>query len=282
MSEWRRDAELALERLRAWIDETATEIEADTATVESEQRAAPAGSGLSLLAESFTALRHEVKLQTKGARGLEQGLGEALQGLGRAEQLALALLERLQEQTDAEPTGRGGAESGDSSRGAAERPLIETLCDVDESLRRGSRAVESLVERVATRARHDAQRLVSAEWSRGSAWRRWWLGDSEPLTRALADALAAGAAAELGSLREGWQIMLARLERALDAHDVERLPCLGQPVDPHRMTVIEVVRGPEHATPRVVEELRPGYLWRGQLLRFAEVRVGAPPEARDE
>ncbi len=55
-----------------------------------------------------------------------------------------------------------------------------------------------------------------------------------------------------------------------------RMVSLGLPVDPHSMTVVEVVDGEGHAPGTVVEEIRPGYRWNGKVVRYAEVRAARP------
>ena len=42
------------------------------------------------------------------------------------------------------------------------------------------------------------------------------------------------------------------------------------------MRVIELVDAPGVPPETVVEEIRPGYVWRGQVVRYAEVRAHAP------
>ncbi len=59
----------------------------------------------------------------------------------------------------------------------------------------------------------------------------------------------------------------------LSEHRIERLTCLGRRVDPARMRVIELVDAPGVAPETVMDELRPGYVWRGQVVRYAEVRA---------
>jgi molecular chaperone GrpE len=64
-----------------------------------------------------------------------------------------------------------------------------------------------------------------------------------------------------------------RLERALQQHGLEPIPCVGQPFDPETMEVVEVVPQSDGGGSEVVEEVRRGYLWRGRVFRFAQVKV---------
>ncbi len=66
------------------------------------------------------------------------------------------------------------------------------------------------------------------------------------------------------------------MQRALDQHGLERIACVGAPFDPESMEVAEVVRDPERGATEVIDEVRPGYRWRGRLLRYAQVRVARP------
>jgi molecular chaperone GrpE len=75
------------------------------------------------------------------------------------------------------------------------------------------------------------------------------------------------------SLVTGYTMGLARVERVLPAFDVEPIQALGQRFDPEAMEVLETVGDSGRAAGDVVEEVRRGYRWRGQVLRFALVRV---------
>jgi molecular chaperone GrpE (heat shock protein) len=55
--------------------------------------------------------------------------------------------------------------------------------------------------------------------------------------------------------------------------DLVRIACVGKPADPHAMTVVEAIDDPARAPGTVVEEIRPGYLWKGKVLQYAEVRA---------
>jgi molecular chaperone GrpE len=82
------------------------------------------------------------------------------------------------------------------------------------------------------------------------------------------------------SLLEGYGLMQNRLRRVMQAEGIERIDCLGRQVDPELMIVIEVVDDPDVPSHTVIEELRRGYLWRGRVVRHAEVKAarGGPEE----
>jgi len=221
------------------------------------------------LIEAFTALRHELKLQTKSARGLEESLQDALGGLDRA----------IDQFRSVEPQETAAAER-------AARPLVESLIELDEALRRGEKAVTAAQRRLLEET---PQRLVDGLQQRFadlSAWQRWrsrpWQAEVLPLGRQL---VAETQTPVLSTLAEGYQLISARLQRMLSEHRIERLTCLGRRVDPTRMKVIELVDAPDAAPETVVDELRPGYVWRGQVVRYAEVRatraVSRAPDAEE-
>ena len=121
------DDEAVLERLREWLRQTRAEAEA-------LGREAPDLSALDLdgpevglyrLVEEFTALRHEVKLQTRGARDLRD----------QAEELLPALRQAIEQLRSVEPKEQQAAF-------AAARPLAEALADLDEALDRGRHEME--------------------------------------------------------------------------------------------------------------------------------------------
>ena len=66
---------------------------------------------------------------------------------------------------------------------------------------------------------------------------------------------------------------LQRLERALQHHGLEAIPCVGRPFDPERMEVLEVVADTGRPANEVLDEVRRGYLWNGRVFRYAQVRV---------
>ncbi|HZT79410.1 MAG TPA: nucleotide exchange factor GrpE, partial [Gemmataceae bacterium] len=77
----------------------------------------------------------------------------------------------------------------------------------------------------------------------------------------------------LESLIGGYTMSLQRLERALQQSGLEAIPAAGQPFDPELMEVVEAANGTGRPPGEVLEEVRRGYLWRGRVFRYAQVRV---------
>src|SRR5437764_719189 len=77
----------------------------------------------------------------------------------------------------------------------------------------------------------------------------------------------------LSSLVTGYRMGLQRVERALAQQGLEPILATGTPFDPERMEVLEAVANTGRPPGEVIEEVRRGYLWRGRVFRFAQVRV---------
>jgi molecular chaperone GrpE len=83
-------------------------------------------------------------------------------------------------------------------------------------------------------------------------------------------------------LRDGIQMVRRNLAGTLESVGVKRIECLGKPFDPSLHEAVDKVHGGNHGEDIVVEELRPGFTFRGQLLRPSMVKVElasrGPPE----
>lgn len=81
----------------------------------------------------------------------------------------------------------------------------------------------------------------------------------------------------IDSIREGQAMTLRRLEETLARQGVRAIEVMvGMPVDPHRMTVLELDRQPDLPSGIVTAELRKGFLWGDTTLRLSEVRANKP------
>jgi molecular chaperone GrpE len=242
---------------------------------------------LHTLLGSFLALRHEVNLQTKAVRAQQEQNNETLR------QLTLAV-ETLEDQNQT-----SAAElPAESEEGL--RANLKTLADLYDALALAAREVQRVREAVlpvldqlttgdpAAEAEL-AQLMQPAPPARRPFWARW-LGMKSPDTgpvhalhgRLVAlrqrEAGLARTAAErirqmLTSVMTGYTMSLQRLERALQSQGLEQIRCENTPYDPELMEVLEAVDGSNRPAGEVVEEVRRGYLWKGRVFRYAQVRV---------
>jgi len=83
------------------------------------------------------------------------------------------------------------------------------------------------------------------------------------------------------SLRQGQEMTLARLTAVLRGQQVVRIPVLEQTFDPHLMRAIETTADPALADGVVSLELRTGFTWEGEVLRFAEVSINRINKGED-
>jgi molecular chaperone GrpE len=257
------DTDLLLERFRAWLSEFREEGRAAEREGGREKESnlpcseLPAPSfGLLDVVREFTALRHEVKLQTKSARGLEERAAAAVAALEEASRQFRAV----------EP------KEAEAARAAAV-PLIEALADLDESLGRAQAMAEAARGRLGGEARDTFSRSLADLFAAQPAWKRWLCRAWHARVGELCRTDAEDRLRIVDSLAEGYGLVRKRLERTMAKEGVYRLATVGLPVDPHAMTVVEVVDDGNRAAGTVVEEIRPGYRWNEKVIRFAEVRA---------
>jgi molecular chaperone GrpE len=190
---------------------------------------------LATLVGQFTALRHEVNLQTRAVRAQQEQNAETLRQLTRSVDALTA--------PPASPTQPAEDEL---------RPLLQTLVETHDAL---ARAADEL-RRVASASGQPEGRMS------------WWtmlLGrrtSPHPDTAAVLTATVTGLA-----------MSVQRVERALAKHDLRPTPATGEPFDPECMEVVEAVAGTGRPSGEVIEEVRRGYTWRGRAFRYAQVRV---------
>jgi molecular chaperone GrpE len=252
----RPDDEALLAQFRDWLQSARAEAESEADPL-GPDAPLPGAFGLDRLVEEFTALRHEVKLQTKSARGLQE----------QAEALLPALSQAAEQFRSVEPREKQAAFE-------AARPLAEALADLDEALDRGRLEAEKARRRITDDPTGGLAAELDALFERQSWFHRAWVRGYHERARALlAERTRTFHLALFEALVEGYDLIQARLKRALESEQVRRIDTRGQAVDPQRMTVVEVVEAPGHAAGTVLDEVRRGYTWRGRVLRFAEVRA---------
>jgi molecular chaperone GrpE len=256
------DVEDLLSRFRQWLKEARTEADFDGPATELAGAAAEDREvGLYRVVEEFTALRHELKLQTKSTRGLQEQNDALLPALRQA-------IEQL----------RSAESGGTRTAGDAGKSLAEALADLDEALERGRLEIEKARQRLVEEPEAALAAALDAHLARQSWLRRRWNRSYHEQLRAIVVGLGPEKrVAFFEALLEGYDLIRSRLRRALQAEAIERIECLGRPVDPERMVVVAVVEDPSLPPGEVIEEVRRGYTWRQRVLRPAEVRASRSP-----
>jgi len=264
MTNW-PDTDALLEGFRTWLGQVREESRSMTTSAsspksdgdaESAAEAAASDLGLVDLVREFTALRHEVKLQTKSGRGLEEQTAAAIAAMEEAGRQFRAV----------------APQEAEAGRRAA-MPLIESMADLDDALARAQAVVESACGRLGGESRATFSLKFADLFAAQPAWKRWLCRSWYTGARDLCQAHAADSKRIVDALAEGYAMVRKRLQRAMAKEGLYRMVSVGLPVDPHAMTVIEVVDSDEHAPGTVVEEIRPGYRWNDKVVRFAEVRA---------
>jgi molecular chaperone GrpE len=217
---------------RRWLEALASERGSD----EVASRAEPID--LFTLVGQFTALRHEVNLQTKATRAATEHASEVMKQLE--------------------------APNPDD----AIRPFVKVLIDLADALLLAMKQVE--------KAQAVAEESLGAQASELSSPRRGLfarlLGKPEKSSEQPTEAVEK-LRRLLAGVADGYALSLRRIERLLPEYGVEPFGCVGGPFDPESMEVLEAVAAPELASGTVTEEVRRGYLWNGKLFRFALVKV---------
>ncbi len=129
------DIEAILDRFRDWLETARVEAddhEAVESGSESEPGHSPREFGIIDLVEEFTALRHELKLQTKSGRGL----------IEQTENTVAALRQAIDQFRSVEPKEAQAVWT-------AGKALAEALADLDEALARGEREIDRARRQIA-------------------------------------------------------------------------------------------------------------------------------------
>jgi molecular chaperone GrpE len=195
------------------------------------------------LAGQFTALRHDVNLQTKAVRSAGEQTAEVLRAIPKA------------------------------SEPAPVQPWLKTILDIADNLalalkqvERSTESLQPLVEQLAVEAPVDTvrpgffARLFGGQTNKAepSAAHTELVSKLEPM---------------LGGIAEGYTMSLHRVQKLLEQLGLQPIEATGKTFDPELMEVIEVAVGTNRPAGTVVEEFRKGYRHEGKVFRFAQVKV---------
>lgn len=242
-AEARAEIEGVLSALRQWL------LDAEQWRSEAaRQSAAPEPDAPSVdfhtVVSEWIALKQEVRLEARGTKASRERLDQAV---GAFHDGLDHVHHQLQRALDPLVTERDRLR--DELQGELEsqqRTWVDLLLDVRDALARAAEASRQAGRRVG--------------------WRRWFL------PRDLH-----------GSLLEGYELALRRIDAALESRDIRPIECAGQRLDPRRMRVVDVVQRDDLPEGCVVEVVRRGYVKGTRVIRFAEVRaVGQRKNSRNE
>lgn len=245
---------------------------------------------LHTLLAQMTSLRHEVNLQTRAVRAQQEQNAETLCQLGEAQELLRTT---------------AAAESDSETADDSLRPMLKTLVELYDATARAQGELERVQAVVReellapldlpTETAQAIEEVEAALTPPSPFWSRW-LGGGRSRQVAVQQALAKLAQERqhletqtqqqqklrarvdavldmLDSLVTGFAMSMNRVERALHQHGLEPIAAVGRRFDPEEMEVVEVVTNGNHPSGEVIEEVRRGYVWRGRLFRYAQVRV---------
>ncbi len=211
------------------------------------------------IVEAFTTLRHELKLQVRGGRELQQSLNDTLQ--------------RLEQRIAALPTNTSASNTS-ASNTSESRKMAEAIAEIEESLQR---AIESIVQEsesarsdVNVLNRYDAM-VSKAPWIAKTFAGKWLEDLRAGIAHSIATARRANSTQNV--THRGLELLLARVHRLMKQCEIERVDVLYKPFDADSMNAIDMIVDPQVPSAHVAQQLRPLYRWRSSTLRCAEVRI---------
>jgi hypothetical protein len=218
--------------------------------------------GLLDVIEAFTAMRHEWKTQTRESRQLAETIAQAVERVdmaSRANPPAVVNAPAVVNSVD-----------GDSES----RRLAETIAEIEFTV---TRALEVASRYSAETAdRDDPSKspvaLLDDRFRQLSPWQRWLAG---PWHRQVLQWLESRTRKpeRADALQEGLALMHRRVAKLMQDCDIRREDVVGESFDAERMNAVDAVEATGLPRGQVVEQLRPAYTWKGQRLKFADVRV---------
>lgn len=206
------------------------------------------------IVEAFTAMRHEWRGQSRESRAVAEQIQAAS---ARLQEIEATLLAGLRE------NGPSPSETFEA------RGLVQLIIDTDHQLSRAAAAIGLWEENQQQRERDEQQALDECLAAMGLV-ARWW---ARPLLALLAGQSSARRSGRQSPATEGLVMLLERLRRAMQDRGIERIDVLGQPFDAAIMCAVGTTHTQEYRPGDVAEQLSPAYRWRGQVIRFADVRV---------
>ena len=220
--------------------------------------------GLVDVIEAFTAMRQELRTQSRETRDFSQ----SLQGTNRS---ITELTERLLNAATKIQDVASASTNDDTSR-----RLAETIAEIDHHILRAVHAVRSTSNTASNGADTDSlQAQIADDLQSLGVVGRWF---SKPLMGKLQASIRQWAESQDKShnddaTAQGLEMLSDRVERLMIDQNIERINTVGLTFDGQIMNAVEAVQTGSHPGGTVIEQLAPAYRWRGQLIKYAQVRI---------
>jgi molecular chaperone GrpE len=147
--------------------------------------------------------------------------------------------------------------------------LMARVAETERKFQEKKKQIDEEIARTKTRLENDFERKLELEKQ------KLVLSFLEVLDNLMRAMDAASQTQTLEHLLEGVQLTADMFRSKLQSLGVESIPALGKPFDPNLQQAVGTVTVTDARHDGIVmEEIQPGYLMQGQLLRPAQVRVG--------
>ncbi len=288
-AEARADIEAALSTFRQWLLECEhARDELIEANVDSE--AVRVDTSLFGLISQWTEVRQEMQRKAEAEQHARKEIDQALASLQSGADQAINKLQSGADQTlnSLKSVADQALNTVQSSADQAIDKLQSGAQEVQQTVSHGvQETVQGSVKELLSPLVKDRDRLRESMRSRLQNAQYNWLELLLDLRETLDDTAQAArsAGADLGwrkifvpsglttGLTDHFDTALHRVDGALESRDVKRIDCIGKPVDPQFMRVVETVAHDELPDGHVCEIVRQGYVCGEEVIRFAEVKA---------
>lgn len=156
------------------------------------------------------------------------------------------------------------------------RSLAIALAEMDEALTRSIDLGKKQLAEIRSTPNPNAE--LQRELAKVSWLQRWFArGLIRRLNQTVERLQPESADQPAQKMLQNLELLHERLRRLMQARNLERRDVQRLPFDSTQMNAVDAVASEDVPPGHVAEQLRPLYLWNGQVLRFAEVRVAKPP-----
>ena len=167
----------------------------------------------------------------------------------------------------------------ETADGAPELAEHDRLADLEKQLEEAkSKALYAAAETQNVRRRLETEKEQASSYA-AAGFARDMLAIKDHLDRALAavsDELRADTTA--AQFLAGIEATAREIEAAFQRNGVTRITSIGEALDPHRHQAMVELPSADAEPGTVVEEMQPGYMMKGRLLRPALVAVAKKPD----